>query len=422
MWMKGAKKHLGNNNINDVQRKYLNRILIISAVFPPEPVVSAMLSSDIAKALSKHKDVVVLCPPPTRPAGFRFFPINDESPYKVIRLKSFTCAPSNFIGRFYESFSFGRHCSKYIYKHRKEINSIYINSWPLLSQFLIIKAARKLSIPTILHIQDIYPESLINKLPFFKKTVFKVLLPLDKFSLRNANHVICISEKMRGILQSTREIPLQKFSVVPNWQNEESFNSFQGVRESNEPDSMKKFTFLYLGNNGPLAGVDFLIKSFVKAAIPNTKFIVAGTGSRTDFCKQLVKELDVHNVEFLPVPQGKVAEVQAMGDVMLLPVKKGGAMSSIPSKLPAYMFSAKPIIGSLDKESDTAQVILEAECGIVVEPENEIEIISAMKRVADWSPEKLKEKGENGFKYAIKHFSRQQKLKKIVDIIDSLSK
>ena len=45
-------------------------ILIISAVFPPEPVVSANLSRDLAEELSKNNQVTVLCPKPTRPNGF----------------------------------------------------------------------------------------------------------------------------------------------------------------------------------------------------------------------------------------------------------------------------------------------------------------------------------------------------------------
>ena len=70
---------------------------------------------------------------------------------------------------------------------------------------------------------------------------------------------------------------------------------------------------------------------------------------------------------------------------MLLPLKKGAAMSSIPSKLPAYMFSKKPIIGSLDVQSDTARAIIESDCGLVVEPENEQALINAFKEAVHLS-------------------------------------
>ena len=43
------------------------KILIISAVFPPEQVTSAFLNYDLAKALAKDYKVTVLRPKPTRP-------------------------------------------------------------------------------------------------------------------------------------------------------------------------------------------------------------------------------------------------------------------------------------------------------------------------------------------------------------------
>ena len=174
---------------------------------------------------------------------------------------------------------------------------------------------------------------------------------------------------------------------------------------------------MYLGNNGPVAGVEFLIESFFKANIFNSKLIIAGSGSKTNDCKKLTEKLGLKNVDFLAVPEGKVPEIQDLADVMLLPVKKGGAYSSIPSKLPAYMFSKKAIIGSLDIDSDTAKAIIDADAGIVVEPENQEQLINAMREMVEASNEKIKEKGENAFNYAMKNFSKTEGVGKMINII-----
>ena len=78
-----------------------NTVLVISAVFPPEPVVSAKLSMDLYKALKgKGLDVKVLHPSPTRPFGFKPEPQsigllgNDE-----ITTESYVCPQSSIIGR-----------------------------------------------------------------------------------------------------------------------------------------------------------------------------------------------------------------------------------------------------------------------------------------------------------------------------------
>lgn len=387
--------------------------LIISAVFPPEPIVSARLSKDLANELSNTGEVVVVCPQPTRPQGFDFLKNKETPPYKVFRVNSFTCSASNTIGRLYESYSFGRYCEKYIKSNFENIKVIYINAWPLFSQYFIIKVAKKHNIKCITHIQDIYPESYINKIPFGKNFFFKLLLPIDKFILRNSDHIICISENMKNTLQNSRGIPSKKFTVIPNWQDEDDFIRYKKFSK-NISELTDSFIFMYLGNNGPLAGVDFLIKCFINAKIPNANLIIAGTGSKTDACKKLVEDLNGQYVKFLPVPEGKVPEIQDMADVMLLPVKRGGAMSSIPSKLPAYMFSSKPILGSLDLKSDTAKAIIESDCGLVVEPENESELIKGMKQFVSFEKVILIEKGLNGFNYGISHFSKRENLQKLV--------
>ena len=395
-------------------------ILVISCVFPPEPIVSAQLSLDVASELSKENSVVVLSPKPTRPENFIFEKINTVNSFEHKITDSYTYPKSKVTGRMHESYSFGKQCAAYISDNYKNISVIYLNSWPLLSQILIIKNAKKYNIPCITHVQDIYPESITNKLPFAKSIFYNLLLPIDKYVLRNSSVVLCISENMKNQLQTTRKVPSERLEVVANWQNEASFIQYKKSKKERNSSNSKPFTFMYLGNNGPVAGVEFLIKSFHMAAIPDSQLIIAGSGSKTNDCKKLASNLEAQNIIFIPVPDGKVPETQDMADAMLLPVKKNGAMSSIPSKLPAYMFSAKPIIGSLDLESDTARAIIDANCGIVVKPENEDLLVKAMKEITSWDKKELSEKGLNGFNYAMGNFSRENNLKKIIEIITKL--
>ena len=398
----------------------MSRTLIVSAVFPPEPVVSASLSRDIAHELAKRNDVVVLCPKPTRPHGFKFSSMYESKNHKVIRLNSYTCSACNILGRLWESYSFGTHCANYIKSNSKDLDCIYLNAWPLFSQYLIVKTAKRLNIPCVIHVQDIYPESLINKLRFAKSLFFKILLPIDVYVLKNSTAVLCISDNMKRTLVSTRNISPEKAIVVTNWQDEKAFIHFRNLKVNDKENLSAPFTFMYLGNNGPLAGVELLIESFVKANIPNSKLVIAGTGSRTNACIELAKNYKARNIEFIPVPEGMVPSIQDRADVMLLPVKKGGALSSIPSKLPAYMFSAKAIIGSLDLESDTAKSIIKAGCGIVVEPENKESLMKAMIESSQWNRDLLNSKGKAGFSYAMQTFSKKANLPKVISLIENV--
>ena len=82
------------------------------------------------------------------------------------------------------------------------------------------------------------------------------------------------------------------------------------------------------------------------------------------------------------------------------------------------MFSEKPIIGSVDLDSDTARVLLESDCGWVVTPENTKELQQKMIEVSNLENKKLEVKGMKGFQYAMEYLSKKNNLLKVVGIIN----
>ncbi len=394
------------------------KILIVSAVFPPEPVVSAKLSMDLYKALrGKELQVKVLHPAPTRPFGFK----PEASAIGLlgvdeITTQSYVCPQSSLIGRMRESWSFGNACAKYIKEHHGEIACIYANAWPMFAQRAIVKAAKKYNIPSVIHVQDVYPDSLTNKMNGCMGNItYKLILPMDKYILGHCTKVVAISEKMRDYLIVSRNIPKAKTTVVINWQNEQEFLDYQ---KTAKPQEGHPFTFMYMGNIGSVAGVDLLIDAFMQAKLKNARLVIAGSGSMKEAL--MVKAAGCKEIEFWDVPNGKVPEIQSKADCMLLPIKKGAASSSIPSKLPAYMFSAKPIIGCMDADCDTANAIIEAGCGWVIEPENIEKLAEQMRKITALEASDLEAKGKKAQEYGLSHFSKKENLNRLVKVIEDI--
>lgn len=406
--------HYMNNCSMAMENKY---ILIISAVYPPEPIVSSKLSHDLYQGLKEDGYAVrVQHPQPTRPNGFSF---GDKvtGGEDEITTESYVCPQSSLIGRMRESWSFGRVCSKYIKEYHSEISCIYANAWPMFSQKAIVKAAKKYGIPCIIHIQDVYPESLTNKMPVvIGRIAHGLILPMDKYILRNCTKVVAISDKMKNYLAESRGIDSNKISVVINWQNEKEFLDYQN--EALENGLEHPFTFMYMGNIGPVAGVDLLIDAFAQSQLENARMVIAGSGSMKEQLK--AKASNCKEIEFWDVPNGKVPEIQSQADVMILPIKKGAASSSIPSKLPAYMFSGKPIIGCVDADSDTANAIMEADCGWVIEPENVEKLAETMKMVAALEKAALEDKAKKAQTYGLAHFSKKENLSRLIKVIEDI--
>jgi glycosyltransferase involved in cell wall biosynthesis len=390
-------------------------ILIASALFPPETVVSANLSYDIALELATNNEVVVLSPKPTRPYGVIF----DES-YKLnkqfehVVLNSYTCSRSNIFGRFRESYSLGRHLAKYVDNNHQKISVIYANIWPLFAQRALLKNAEKYDIPVVLHVQDIYPESLSEKIKAMKGLINILFTPIDRKNLELSTHIVTISEQMKGYLIKTRRISKDKFSIIHNWQNDSNFVEFQGteVRERGG-----NFRFLYLGTINITAGVDLLIHAFSKADMLNASLIIAGDGPDKERCIQIAKKYN-KNIRFKSASPKQVPELQAESEVLLLPLKKGVAKTALPSKMTAYMMSGKPIIASIDEDSGAAEIIKLNDCGWVVEAENEDRLIRCMQKAREADSGLLKKMGDASLQYAKNNLSKVSNLHKISSIIN----
>jgi hypothetical protein len=109
--------------------------------------------------------------------------------------------------------------------------------------------------------------------------------------------------------------------------------------------------------------------------------------------------------------------MQSMADVCLLPLKRGVSLNAVPSKLPAYFFSAKPVMATLDAESFSARCIQEAQCGWVGESENLEWLAAQMREVAMMPSTKLAAMGQCGRAYGLKHFSKAEGVRNLADVI-----
>lgn len=393
----------------------MKRIAIISAVFPPEQVTSAYLNYDLAKALSKYYNVVVLRPKPTRPIGATFKDeIWRDADFETIQIDSYTNPKSELIGRFKEAIDFSRKCCKYIKNHHKDIDFIYNDGWQLFGLYLIAKVCVKYNIPYIVPIQDIYPESLFTNKSIpkpIKRIVSPILMYFDKYYQKNASRIRTISSEMADYLSKTRNVNLNKYLIINNWQNDEDFTKDLNTSKSD------KLTFAYVGSINAHANVDLIIEAFVKANIPDSQLKIYGGGNQKDTCISLVKELGASNISFDFVSRNEISQVQAKADVLVLALPKGNGNLCLPSKLTSYLLSGKPVIASVDIDSSTAKILISENCGMVAEPDSMDALSLTFKKFSKMSQIERNEMAVNSKSYAHKNLTRASNLDKLVMII-----
>ncbi|HAL92550.1 MAG TPA: hypothetical protein DCM68_05945 [Verrucomicrobia bacterium] len=398
------------------------RVLIVTAVYPPEPVVSARLSCDLKAHLeSRGHGVHVLCPQPSRGAG----PVADSpEPTDITRLDSYHCADSRLLNRARESWDFGRQVANWLAGHRSEFDVIYANMWPIFGPWHLTREAARHGIPVVQHVMDIYPESLTTKLPpcIFKAGAW-ILRAWDRAGARRSAAVVLLSPRIGRQYAASRGIE-GRVHVVRNWVDVKPFEEVHDRREVCKEYEVPadRFTFMYLGNLSALSGLETAIQAFQAIASGNNQLVIVGEGSAKASCMALARELGLQNVLFRSDPDAmRVARIQTMADVFLLPTRRGGALSSTPSKCISYMLSGKPILAAVDNESDLADDLRNAGCGWLCPPEEVGPFADAMGEAQAALPERFQSMGGSGRAYALVYFSREKCLGELAALLEMAS-
>lgn len=394
------------------------KIIIVSAVFPPEQVTSAFLNYDLAKALAKEYDVTVLRPYPTRPIGAKFDKVEvEDKSFKTILIRSYTHPESELIGRFKESNDFGRKSVEYIEKHHNEIDFVYNDGWQLFGLYRVAKVCKKYGIPYMVPIQDIYPECLFTNKNYpgvLKWLIKTILLPIDRYYQKHAACVRTISDEMRDYLSETRGVAKENYLVVNNWQNDDDFMNLPDAKEES------KIVFEYVGSINVHANVDLMIKAFAEADIPNSELRIYGGGNQKENCQQLVKDLGLTNVSFGFVSRNEIPAVQSDASVLILALPTGNGNLCLPSKLTSYLLSGRPVLASVDQDSSTKRILEGEGCGKTVVPDDKDALINGFKFFAELTSEERERMGEKSREYALKHLTREVNLQKVVSTIKSI--
>ncbi|HDN79635.1 MAG TPA: glycosyltransferase, partial [Chloroflexi bacterium] len=114
-----------------------------------------------------------------------------------------------------------------------------------------------------------------------------------------------------------------------------------------------------------------------------------------------------------------VPDMYASSDVCLVPLRRGFTAESVPCKVFTITAAARPLIASVDKDSDTHRFVQEAQCGLWVEPENPKALAEAI--LALYSDRELRERlGRNGREYVETHYTRQAIARQYAELLEEV--
>jgi glycosyltransferase involved in cell wall biosynthesis len=145
----------------------------------------------------------------------------------------------------------------------------------------------------------------------------------------------------------------------------------------------------------------------LRTVLPDAMILLVGEGADKERIRALAVSEGLTNLQF--VDQQARERIPAFinaSDVCLVLLKKTELFKTvIPTKMLEFMSCGRPVILGVDGQA--RQIVEEARCGIVVEPENASELVSTVRKLA--ADTNLRQTlGESGRKYIVERYSRRK--------------
>jgi len=388
------------------------RILLLTDAFPPEVRSSSHLMYELAEDLagSGHAVTVVTCEPrynlapgvsgettATRTAGFDVVRVRTAAIHNVSHWR-------RGLGQLYLPLAFYRAA-----RRLPRADAVLVYSPPLTLGVAAHWLARRWQAAFVLNVQDLFPQNAIDLGALRNPLLIAFFRRLEQLVYRRAAALSVHSAGNAAWLRA-RNVPEAKLHVIPNWVDVEPYRKESGGRQNSfrrQLELGEKFVVLFAGVMGYAQDMETIVEAAARLGDePRIVFLLVGDGSERPGVERRVAELGMKNVRLLPfVSREEYPALVAAANVGLVTLKKTMKTPVVPSKLATYMAAARPVIASLNPESDACALVREADCGLLVPPGDSAAMAAAIRRLFE-QPQYAADLGARGRAYALAHLAR----------------
>lgn len=276
--------------------------------------------------------------------------------------------------------------------------------------------------PLVYNVQDIYPDVAI-KLGILKNPrAIKAFFAMEQFVYAKSAAVSVISHGFQKNL-IRKGIAAEKAPIIQNFvdsatieprRKDNAFSRDHGVFD--------RFVVLFAGNVGLSQGLETVLEAArLLKDRQEIVFYIVGNGASKPGLVEKAQQMALDNVRFLPYqPYPQIPDMYGAADICLVPLRKGLTQDSVPSKVWTIMGAGRPILAAVDRESDTYDVIQEAQCGLCVAPEDPGAMAAAVRRMQD-DEEQARKMGENGRDFVLRNYTVQEVARKYLELFERLT-
>jgi colanic acid biosynthesis glycosyl transferase WcaI len=285
-----------------------------------------------------------------------------------------------------------------------------------------VVVGRRFGVPVLVISQDVFPEIATQLGRLQNPAVVGVLRTLVAGYLRRADRIVAIGETMRRRLEQ-KGAPPDRLRVIPNWVDTGEITPQPRDNSWAQGNGLVgKFVVMHSGNVGHAQDLDSLVRAatFLRD-LDDLLIVIAGFGARHNVVVELAERLEVMDlVRFLPYQKRKRLPLSlSSADVHVVGLAKGLAGYVVPSRLYGVLAAGRPVIVAAEVDSETARLVSDIGCGIVVEP-GRPELLARTIRAARDSEYDLEEMGRRGRAYVEREADRAVAMRRYRELVAEL--
>jgi colanic acid biosynthesis glycosyl transferase WcaI len=395
------------------------RLLVLNQYYWPGVEATAHLLTELCEALAEQYEVEVvtgvLHGHEDEPA------VSERNGVRIVRVSSTSYDRSELAQRAANYFSYlGSALGHSLHGPPPDL-VLCMTDPPIVGDLGVI-VGRRFGAPVLVISQDVFPEIATELGRLRNPAVVGVLGALVGAYLRRADRIVAIGETMRERLEA-KGAPPERLRVIPNWVDTTAITPQPRDNAWAESHGLvTKFVVMHSGNVGHAQDLDSLVRAatFLRD-LDDLRIVIAGFGARHAEMVALANRLEVADqVRFLPYqPRERLPLSLSSADLHVVGLAKGLAGYVVPSRLYGILSAARPVIAAADEESETARLVAEIGCGLVIPP-GRPELLARTIRAAIEGAYDLEEMGRRGREYVEREADRSVAMERYRAVVAEL--
>ena len=231
--------------------------------------------------------------------------------------------------------------------------------------------------PLVFNIQDVFPDAAVATGAITNRLVIGLARLLERASYRSSDAITVLSDDLRANVVA--KLPVARAGTVHTIPNFVDIDRIQPASRMTpyraELGIGAEPVVLYAGNIGFSQSLGLVIEAARRT--PAVTFLVNGDGAaRQDLAAQAAGLANVRIAGF--VPDDRLAELLATGDIHVVPLRRGLGAVSVPSKTYSVLAAGRPVVAAIDPGTEVPRIIIASGAGVSVAPDDVEAFVAAI--------------------------------------------